>query len=104
MASQSAKENVPPVETIRCGGVAASIFANDVKDLPIPLYKVSINRTYKAKDGKFKTVMSFRHEDQPYVEYVNRKAWVKIAELKSQAWEDSRKESDTATIEEVFED
>ena len=89
MTSQSGKENVPPVDKIRFGGVTASIFANAVKDVPIPVYKVTVSRTYTMK-GEYKTVMSFRQEDLPYLNYVLQEAWVRIERLKQQAWEESR--------------
>ena len=86
------KENVPPVEKVRLGGVTASIYANDVKDMPIPVYKVTVSRTYTAK-GEFKTVTSFRQEDLPYVTHVSKEAWVRIERLKQQAWEATREDS-----------
>jgi hypothetical protein len=91
-SKQSARENVPPADKIRFGGVTASIYANDVKDMPIPVYKVTVSRTYTAK-GEFKTVTSFRQEDVPYLAYVLKEAWVRIEQMKQQAWEASRKDA-----------
>jgi len=88
-SKQSRKENVPPADKVRFGGVTASIYANDVKDMPIPVYKVTINRTYTLK-GEFKTVTSFRQEDLPYLRHVLEEAWVRIEQMKQQAWEASR--------------
>ena len=96
MSTQSGKENIPPVDKIRFGGVTASIYANDVKDMPIPLYKVTVSRTYTV-NGKFKTVTSFRWEDLQSLIYVLKKAWVRIEELKQQAWETSRKDDKSET-------
>lgn len=91
MASQSGKENVPPVDKVRLGGVSASIYANSVKNMPIPLYKVTVSRTYLDK-GEFKNVGSFRQEDLPYLEHVLQDAWLRIERMKQQDWEKSRKE------------
>jgi len=91
-ASQSGKENVPPVDKVRFGGVTVSIYANEVKDMPIPVYKATISRTYTVK-GEFKTVTSFRQEDLPYLSYVLKEAWVRIERMKQQAWEESRTDS-----------
>lgn len=60
--------------------------------MPIPVYKVTISRTYTAK-GEFKTVTSFRQEDLPYLSYVLKEAWVRIERFKQQAWEESRTDS-----------
>lgn len=89
MATQSAKDNVPPVDKVRMGGVTASIYANVVKDSPIPMYKVTVSRTYTVK-GEFKTVTSFRQEDLPYLSHVLTEAWMRIERLKQQAWDDTR--------------
>ena len=92
-SKQTGKGNVPPVDKVRFGGVTASIYANEVKDMPIPLYKVTISRTYTMK-GEFKTVTSFRQEDVPYLTYVLNEAWVRIEQMKQQAWEATRKDSE----------
>lgn len=92
MTSKNRKENVPPVDKVRSGGVTASIYANEIADMPIPLYKVTVSRTYLAK-GEYKTVTSFRHEDLPYLTYVLIEAWVRIERMKEQAWDASRKDA-----------
>jgi len=102
MTSQSGKENVPPVDKVRFGGVTASIFANIVQDVPIPVYKVSITRTYTVK-GEFKTVTSFRQEDLPYLNHVLQEAWIRIEQLKQQAWDESRKDDGKRTVETMSE-
>ena len=91
--SQSAKENTQPVDKVRFGSVTAAIFANEVKDLPIPVYKVTVSRTY-AVQGTYKTVTSFRQEDIPYLSYVLKEAWVRIERFKQQAWDESRRDTE----------
>jgi len=97
-ASQNGKENIPPTDKVRFGGVTASIYANEVKDMPIPLYKVTVSRTYTMK-GEFKTVTSFRLEDLPYLTYVLKEAWVRIERMKQQAWEGSHSETEKTAPE-----
>ena len=91
-SKQSGKENVPPADKVRFGGVTASIYANDVRDMPIPVYKVTVSRTYLA-NGEYKTATSFRQEDLSYLRYVLQEAWVRIEQMKQQAWEASRKDA-----------
>ena len=51
------KENTKPVATFRMKGVSIAVYANKVEKIPVPLYKVSIKRTYR-QNGEFKTVTS----------------------------------------------
>lgn len=92
ISKQSGKENVPPVDKVRFGGITASIYANDVQDMPIPVYKVTVSRTYVV-NGAYKTATAFRQEDLPYLQYALHEAWVRIEQMKQQAWEASRKDA-----------
>ena len=98
MPKVSSKKNVPPVETVRLGGIAAKIYANKVENSPIPLYKITFDRTYTVQ-GEFKTVTSFRQEDLPYLLHVSNEAWLRVEKLKAAQWEDSRKESNSTDDE-----
>ena len=91
-SKQSGKKNVPPVDKVRFGGATASIYANDVIDFPIPMYKVTVSRTYTV-NGEYKTATSFRDEDLPYLIHVLQEAWVRIEQMKQQAWEAFRKDA-----------
>lgn len=93
MASQRSKENNPPVAKVRCNGATGNIYANKLKDSPVPLYKATFDRTY-VDQGKFKTVTSYREQDLPYLIATAIQTWLKMVELKQKAWADSRSESD----------
>ena len=91
-SKQSGKENVAPTDKVRLGGTSASIYANVVKDMPIPVYKVTVSRTYTI-NGEYRTVTSFRQEDLPYLIHVLQEAWVRIEQMRQQAWQASRKDA-----------
>ena len=61
-------------------GVSIAVYANKVEKIPVPLYKVSIKRTYK-QNGEFKTVTSLLRDDLPVVQHLLEKAWITIFEL-----------------------
>ena len=90
--------NTKPVEVIRMRGVSASIFANKVKDRPLPLYKVSLKRTY-MKDGKFKSVTTFGIDDLTAVSNAVLQAWLRITELEAAAWKKKQAASDESSDE-----
>ena len=81
-------------------GCHGNIYENAVKDSPIPLYKATFNRVYVDK-GQFKTVVSYREEDMPYLIVTAVQTWLRMIELKQRAWDDSRKESPEASDEEA---
>ena len=76
-------KNVKPVEVLRMRGVSVSIFANKVKDLSQPLYKVSVKRTYH-KDGEFRSVTTFSPNDMPVASLLLQQAWVRVNELEQE--------------------
>jgi hypothetical protein len=87
-------KNTKPVEVIRMRGVSASIYANPVKDRSMPLYKVSLRRTYK-KDNEFKSVTSLGRVDLPIAAMLLKQAWMRILDLEEEHW----KEADNAASE-----
>jgi len=93
MASQNGKDNKPPVDKVRFGGVTANIYANKVENSDVPLHKVTVSRTYVDKKNEFRTVTSFRMEDLPFLVHVLQEAWKRIGDMKQQAWEESRKDA-----------
>jgi hypothetical protein len=84
-------KNTKPVEVFRMRGVSASVYANKVKDRSLPLYKVSIKRTYK-KDGEFKSVTSLGRDDLPIAALLLKKAWTRVLELEDEHWKDAEEE------------
>lgn len=85
MEDSKNSKNVKPVEVFRMRGVSASIFANKVKGRSIPLYKVSLKRTYR-KDGEFKSVTSLGRDDLPIASLLLKQAWQRILELEGEHW------------------
>ena len=83
MATTSSKDNTPPVATFRMRGISVAVYANQVEKSPVPMYKVSIKRTYVQK-GEFKTVTSLLRDDLPVAEHLFRQAWLRIIELEQQ--------------------
>ena len=81
-------KNSKPVEVYRLHGVAVSVFANKVKDRDVPLYKVSLKRTY-FKDGEFKSVTALGRDDLPIAKQLIEKAWMRILELEEDHWNES---------------
>jgi len=100
MPTQSGKDNSPPKVTVKCNGCHGNIFENAVKDSPTPLYKATFNRIY-TDQGKFKTVVSYREQDMPYLIVTAIKAWLQMIELKQQAWDASRTDASETADEEV---
>jgi hypothetical protein len=85
-------KNTKPVDVIRLRGVSASIFANKAKDRALPLYKVSMKRTYR-KDGEFKSVTALGRDDLPIAAMLLSKAWERILELEGEHWNEADQES-----------
>jgi hypothetical protein len=83
-------KNSKPVEVFRLHGVSVSVFANAVKDRDLPLYKVSLKRTYR-KDGEFKSVTALGRDDLPIAQMLFKKAWLRILELEEEHWNDTEK-------------
>lgn len=67
-----------PAETIRAGGVKATIWENKTKDDNV-YYSVSLTRSYKDGD-EWKESNSYYRDDLPKVELVMRKAfeWIHL--------------------------
>lgn len=81
-------KNTKPVDVMRMRGVSVSIYANPVKGRSLPLYKVSLKRTY-VKDGEFKTVTALGRDDLPVAGMLLQKAWERILELESEHWNEA---------------
>jgi hypothetical protein len=88
-----ASKNNKPVEVIRTRGVSASIFANPVKDSSMPLYKVSLKRSYLGKDGEYKSVAALARDDLPIAEMLLKRAWVRILQLEEEHWAQENNDS-----------
>ena len=56
-----------PEKRFKCGACSASVFVNEVKTAEgmLPLKSVSLQRTYKDKDGNFQHATSFGANDIP---------------------------------------
>ncbi len=73
-----------PVESFRLRGVSASVFLNETEQDGRPFFKVSLQRSYKTKDG-FKSTNSFSRDDLPLVAEVVNDAWRAILKRESEA-------------------
>lgn len=79
------KESNQPVKRFRAGGISATIWANEaVRDdgTTGTFYTVSVERSYKDKEGAWHNVGTFRTNDLPRATIVMQKAyeWIALAE------------------------
>ena len=66
-----------PEKKIQVGGISATIWknTNKVKGKDVEFTTITIDRSYKDKDEKWKTTSSMKINDLPKVELVARKAF-----------------------------
>jgi len=95
----SAKENTSPVAAFRLKGVSVAVYANQIKNQPVPLYKVSIKKNVYDK-GAFKSVSSLGRDDLPVARHLLEKAWLEIIDLEAKARKDSQESSEDEASDE----
>lgn len=86
--AEAKESTTKPVESFRKRGVSVSVFANEVKDKSRPMYKVSLQRTYKSGDA-FKTTGSLSRDDLPIASMLLERAWQAILDREEADWKDS---------------
>ena len=69
----------PPVQEFKAGGIRAKIWKNPGKEGSY--YTVSLERSYKDKEGNWQTTQSLRVNDLPKAGVVIGKAYEKVLEL-----------------------
>ena len=58
-----------------------SVFENvGSDDQGTRFYKVTIQKTYRDKDGEFKSTNSFGHDDLPHIAMLAQRVWQKISD------------------------
>jgi len=91
-------EKNKPVKKIRAGAISATIWKNEaeVKGKGLTtFYTVGFERSYKDKDGNWKSTNSLNMADIPKGQYVLRKAYEFLIEMKN----DSQPKISEETIE-----
>ena len=75
-----------PLARIKAGGVSVSLWENKAifNDRQVTILKASLQRTYKAKDGQWKTSNSFSRNEIPLAIFCLRKAFEKIIDIQNQ--------------------
>ena len=72
-----------PLKKIRAGGITATIWENQSRQTnnngPATFHTVSLERSYKDKDGNWKTSNSFRIHELPKASLVLQKAYEFLA-------------------------
>ena len=72
-------KNNKPVAVCRSRGIAMSVFENASSgDKGSSFFKVTIQKTYRDKDGEFKTTNSFGQDDLPHIAMLAQRVWQKI--------------------------
>ena len=95
----NAKETNSPVAAFRLKGVSVAVYGNQIKNQPVPLFKVSLKKNVYDK-GEFKSVTSFGRDDLPVARHLLEEAWLKIIELEAEARKDSSDDADDAESKE----
>ena len=76
-----------PLARIKAGGVSVSLWENKAifNNRQVTILKGSLQRTYKSKDGQWKTSNSFSRNEIPLAIYCLRKAFEKIIDIQNHA-------------------
>ncbi len=71
-------EKQQPDKKFKAGAVSATIWANELKDKmgkPFSIYTVSFERSYKDREGQWKSTNSLRVNDIPKLQLVAAEAY-----------------------------
>lgn len=74
-AMPARQEKHAPEQTFRAGGIRASVWRNTTKEGDREFRSVTFERSYKDKDGAWKTTSSLRVNDLPRAAVVLAKAY-----------------------------
>lgn len=75
---EETKAKTKPVTTVRCGGIKATVWANEMKNKDgstFVVHNVNLDRSYKDQDGQWQTTNSIRQADVPKAILVLQKAY-----------------------------
>jgi len=79
------EKNKAPIKRFRAGPISASVWQNEsmIDGTLVVFHTVSFGRSYKDKEGNWKTTNALRYNDLMKGEYVLRKAFDYLTEMKS---------------------
>jgi len=76
---ENEKRPSPPLKKFRAGNISATVWLNHVKDGEGEYKTISLERTYKDKEGAWKHSSSLRAMDLPKASLVLQKAYEFLA-------------------------
>jgi hypothetical protein len=79
MESKEQRATNPPMKKFRAGPICATVWNNHAKEGEGEYKTVSFERSYKDKDGAWKTTSSLRMNDLPKAALVLQKAYEFLA-------------------------
>ena len=75
-----------PVAKYKAGQVSSAIWKDEIRTQrgPVPIYRVTVQRRYKDKNGEWRSSGSFNRNEIPLVKYCLDKAYDKIIDLQNE--------------------